>query len=207
MLEKSIVTLGTFDKNLKELTKIQKTFITPSAKFIYFRKGEAENNIAIAAAIIGLLYIIYKMIENYPEFKLGAQAILSDVRVKASFLKRYISERPSTKLPKHPEIREISCPCDPDITMTLEILRSISCDVRYLPTERAGKFRYFLNDKQYCLFIRRNNGEFNGVFGNDPKMITALKETFESEWKELGPIQEQVTKTIPGITEALHWDT
>jgi len=192
--------LKTFDEDLEGLTRIQKTFISPDAKFIYFRKGEAQNNVPITAAIIGVIVVVYGVVKDYPVLKEGVKAMIKDIKAMGRVLLAYV-QQPLTK----PGIREIACPDDPEITVTLEILRSLGGDVRYLPRDRRGKFRFFVNSKEYCLFVRRNDERFSGVIGNDPNMIGALKETFEAEWEELTPLQGSLISQIPGIAEAQNW--
>jgi len=198
---KNETTPETFDVNLSELTDIQITFLRPDAKFIYFRKGEAENNVPIMAAIVSVFVIIYKVIKDYPDLKKGVNALISDIKAAAKIVLDYVG-----KSPQEHSIRQIACPDDPEVTITLEVLRKLGGDVRYLPQERRGKFRFFVNDAKYCLFVRKNDGKFSGVIGNDSNIINALKEVFESEWDELTPLQDDLLPNVPGIIEAQQWD-
>ncbi len=205
MGKRTLVMARTFDKDLDGLTKIQRKFIVPDAKFIYFRKGEAENNVPIVYAILVLAGTIYQLVALYPDFKRGFKEALADIkRVGKQVAKLFRSKRQRKRLP---DIREIACPNDPDITITLEVLRSIGGDVRYLPESQRGRFRYFVNDRQYCLFVRRSNGRFSGIVGNAPKIVAALKEAFEFEWESLTPIQGGVETAIPGIRKAKRWNS
>jgi hypothetical protein len=193
--------LETFDKDLRELTDIQITFLRPDAKFVYFRKGEAENNVPIMAAFIAVAAVVYNVIKDYPDFKKGVKSLITDIKAAAKVVLSYIG-----KSPQRYQIREIACPDDPEVTTTLEVLRKLGGDVRYLPQERRGKFRFFVNDTKYCLFVRKNDGRFSGVIGNDPTVISALKEAFESEWDDLTPLQDELIPQVPGITQAQQWD-
>jgi len=192
--------LEIFDVDLTKLTEIQITFLRPGAKFIYFRKGEAENNVLIAAKFLALLAVIYKVIIDYPELKEGVKAIISDIVSVAKKVVSYI------KKPHMLPLSEIACPDDPEVTITLEVIRKLGGDVRYLPHECRGKFRFFVNDTKYCLFVRKNDGRFSGVIGNDSNVLNALKEAFESEWKDLTLLQDELIHQVPGIREAQIWD-
>jgi hypothetical protein len=198
---KNETTPETFDLGLSELTDIQITFLRPDAKFIYFRKGEAENNVPIMAAIVSVVAIIYKVIKDYPDLKEGVKALITDIKAAARIVLDYVG-----KSSQEHRIRQIACPDDPEVTITLEVLRKLGGDVRYLPQERRGKFRFFVNDAKYCLFVRKNDGRFSGVIGNDLNIINALKEAFESEWDELTPLQDDLLPHVPGILEAQQWD-
>jgi uncharacterized protein YuzE len=198
--------VGTIDENLDGLTLIQKDFIAPDHEFIYFRKGEAENNIPIVATIVGMLAVMYKVVKDYPDLKKGVECLLDDVRTTARLVKKALSKPYLKQNIRVPKIGEIACPNNPQITETLEILRLVGGDVRYLPSDRRGKLRYFVNNKQYCIFVRRNDGRFTGVLGYDPGVIFALKEAFESEWDELTLIQNEVRMTVVGINAAQNLD-
>jgi uncharacterized protein YuzE len=197
--------VGTIDEDLDGLTLIQKNFIGPDHQFIYFRKGEAENNVPVLAAIVGTLVAIYKVVKDYPKLRQGTQEILDDLKVLSRCLKAFLSKSES-KERRTPDIREIASPNDPKITLTLEILRSIGGDVRYLPSDRSGKLRYFVNNKQYCIFVRRSEARFTGILGSDPRVIAGLKEAFESEWDQITPLQKNIHPLIPGLSEAQQWD-
>jgi len=199
--------IGTIDEDLEGLTKIQTGFIVPDCEFIYFRKGEAQNNVPIVATIVATLAVAYKVVKDYPQLKEGVQQILSDIKAKARLVKESLSKPNMRTCVQAPDIREIACPDKADITVSLEVLRGIGGDVRYLPKQRRGKLRYFVNDKQYCLFVRRSGERFNGVLGYDPGVIASLREAFESEWDELTPIQKEILPTIVGIDTAQNWDT
>jgi len=200
MNEKAV--LETFDVDIEKLTNIQITFLRPEAKFIYFRKGEAENNLMIMPAIVAVAAVVYKVIIDYPELKKNIRAIISDIKAAAKNILGYIR-----KSPERLRIQEIACPDDPDVTITLEVLRKLGGGVRYLPQERRGKFRFFVNDTKFCMFVRKSDDMFSGVIGEDPNVIKALKEAFESEWEELTPLQDKLILNVPGITEAQKWDS
>lgn len=194
--------IETFRLNLDQLSKIQEKFIDEEFHFIYFRKGEAENNLRIISVFVAVIIAAYKLTMDYPQLKKGAKVLFDDLAKVAKILLSFMKKKELVKVPK---LREIACPDNAVITKTLELLRKLGGDVRYIPKERLGRFRYFVNNKEYCLFIRREDGTFNGIKGNDPSIIESLREAFELEWNELGPIQEDVRINIPGIDEAVDW--
>jgi hypothetical protein len=187
MESESDYTVEHFTGNLKDVSNIQKSFIVRDVKFIYFRKGEAENNILIAY-LITLVLIAWHFLKSWPEFKEGTKVFLEDLKNIAD----KCIEKFKGAWPSRPDCREIACPEDPIIKETLEILKRLGIGVRYLKNEQRGKFRYFVNDKKYCLFVRRNDGIFTGMIGNNPEMILCLKETFENEWEEIESIQNEI---------------
>ena len=90
--------------------------------------------------------------------------------------------------------------------MTMEILKSLGGKAQYLPREARGKLRFFVNDTQFCLFVRRADNTFVGVTGHDPQMISGLKEAFEAEWKEIESIQDRIAPDVVGFDEARDWN-
>ncbi len=188
--------------DLNKLSIIQEKFIDKKVDFIYFRKGEAENNVRIAAIVVAIIIAIYKFTKDYPQLKEGVKVLLEDLAKAGKAILSFMKKERQVKIP---DLREIACPDNVVITKTLELLRELGGDVRYLPKEQRGKFRYFVNNNEYCLFIRREDGTFSGIKGNNPSIIESLKEAFESEWNDLGPIQKDLRKSIPGIGEAEEW--
>jgi hypothetical protein len=192
----------TFSADLDQLTEIQKTFFDLRNKFIYFRKGEAANNIAIAAEwalLVAAVHAILELIKDYPKIRAGTILLKDDLLNIYRLIAAQFQQKPSLQLPV---FREIACPDEDDITVSLELVNHFAGEVRYLPKERRGKFRYFVNDEKYCLFVRRNDGRFNGVIGDDPNMIATLKEAFEAEWDDLTPMQKALERNIPGLAVA-----
>lgn len=53
---------------------------------------------------------------------------------------------------------------------------------RLIPPINASNFRYFVNDRMFCYFIRIPRKRFYGFVGRDPRIISELKEMFEREF-------------------------
>lgn len=196
--------LSTFSGDLATITQIQSRFVSMDRQFIYFRKGEAENNVIIIAdwmVKLGVgLGLAHQFLTRYQELRQGAVILVSDLVAFGNFMSSHVLSDPARTLP---EFREIAAPRNADITMTTERLKRVGGAVRYVPEERSGKFRFFVNEKQYCVFLRRDDGTFIGFEGDDPSLVASLKETFESEWAELGALQELVSRKVPGLREAI----
>jgi len=65
------------------------------------------------------------------------------------------------------------------------LIKKIGGKTKKIPIKIRGKLRYFVNDKEFCLFIRRNDETFTGIRGKDKDIIKSLKETFEWDWNNL----------------------
>jgi len=206
------------DKTIIELSKIQLEFFNNNPEFIYFRKGEAENNILIILGWLeknihdlgfsfkdiileldlkiheinpvpetileecfGLGLTLY-FIENYHLIRENISLMIGDIRKLISFIRKKKITKPTLKIP---EFKEIGCPNDDTIIETFKLLKEVYGKTKIIHEDFGGKFRYFVNNKQYCIFVRRGNGTFSGFKGNNLNMIETLKETFEWEWDNL----------------------
>lgn len=190
----------TFSVNLEQLTEMQKGFMEGDHQFIYFRKGEAENNMPVVGFLIVCFIGALNFIKEYPKLREGVKVLREDL---VKLARVFLRNRPPDFKPT--DFKELASPKKPEITATMELVNVIGGSTQYLAPEMRGRFRYFVNEQRYCLFVRRSDGTFAGVTGDDPEMIASLKDAFESEWEEVRSDQQAVRHATVGIEEAQKW--
>ena len=65
----------------------------------------------------------------------------------------------------------------------MERMLEVDYQVRhYKDRAHAGSHRFYLTEKEYCLFIRKPDSTFFGFRGSDEDIISDLKTQFALEW-------------------------
>jgi len=147
-----------FKADLDEITKIQMSFYRNAEKFIYFRKGEFANIFDVVSRINKLNNEGKGLLFKYSKTLLEKNDLNPYVFINSGW-----SNKNNNGL--------------------LELQR-LGSNVKIIPKEKIGKMRYFLNEKQFCIFFRLKENSFFGFIGDDLSVVNYLKELFQSEIEE-----------------------
>lgn len=162
MLEKRLMaSIESFKADLDKITEIQKEFLKEAKEFVYFRKGEFDNIVAILNATMALI-------------KLGVDVI--------DIFRRKRQDKEGS--PREELVIRVISIKTPQNEQGLRELEQKGVGVCIVPKEKRGSMRYFVNEKRFCLFIRQQEDSFFGVKGNDSLMRAGLKQLFEAEYVE-----------------------
>ena len=204
--------LSVFHGSLAELTRIQNEFFSDRPRFLYFRKGEAENNVPVA-----LRWLNEKLISRDLEsvgfldcLEAVVHAFFSNPSKVAELLWKLVQskEEQLRGIPASSsgsDFRMIVGPDDDAVECTLRIIAESGGRVRYLTPEQRGKIRYFVNDREFLIFTRDADDRFSGLRGKDEVFRCGLKGAFEDEWDGLPETRPDypLKKTPPDVLKAL----
>jgi hypothetical protein len=150
-------TIKTFKGNLGVITKLQKEFTKNAEEFLFYRKGEFENAEEILPylpIVAGGLIKIYKFIKNKIELK---------------------------KIQKNKPFQIVTAQT-PENEIFLKKFKRFGATISIIDENKRGRIRYFLNDKEFCIFFRKPDNTFWGFRGNDIFIKKSLRELFEAEF-------------------------
>jgi hypothetical protein len=147
-----------FEADLNGVTEIQTRFLNEAKEFVYFRKGEFDNIVEILKAVTALV-------------SLGAAIV------------RFIPDRDKEGKEESRQflLRIISCKTEENEPY-LKQFEELGAGVCEIPDEKRGRLRFFVNDNEFCLFVRRRENSFFGIIGDDEATRGQLQQLFESEY-------------------------
>jgi hypothetical protein len=143
--------------------------------FVYFRKGEFQNAVDVAAAYLTLLGVGVGV-------KLGVEATVGGMRSALG------AWRTQGKLPpasfSSRDLRFMMCDAiaAPDALAGADALRELGFDSRQLPGGSAGTMRYFVSATEFFLFFISDR-QVEGTRGTDATTRSFLQALFLEEWR------------------------
>jgi len=173
------------------IIELKAEFVAEASRFLYLRKGED-----VGADVISVFYSLCRNVDwptilsdfdwnNLTETRVNATALIptiSSLILRVELLPWFQKKR--KKRSKQIKDFHIICTKNETTLKAYPINSSLGVNVRFYTKQKAHLHRYYVSDKRYAFFVRHGK-HFFGHIGDDPKMIDALKSSFEDEWESL----------------------
>jgi len=174
------------------IDQLKDEFFKNAEEFIYYRKGEWHGILATLEWIKDYLVahpgLVVTIISSYP-----------DIKILAKDIKIYVQHNTEKAIDSiHKLIHKYSTDEKKLEHITCRVITSLTKEnekhipewekicgkdgVCIIPKEQAGYFRYFVNEKEFCLFCRIDENTLRGIRGNDPMMVKILRDKFDKEF-------------------------
>lgn len=190
-----------FECDQKGIDQLKNEFFENAEDFVYYRKGEwggiaattdfvkiyllAHPGIVVSPmdiypAIVTNIDKIFMCIVAYP----GARMLIKDTKKVIETIRNIIGKFSTD----NKELNQISCRV---ITSLTEDNKKYIPEweklcgkggVCIIPKEQTGYFRYFVNDKEFCILCRIDDNKLQGIRGKDPIIIKMLRDKFNEEF-------------------------
>ena len=177
-----------FECDQHGIDRLKEEFFENAEDFVYYRKGEWEGISAILEFVQNYLSnhpeIVISAIGVYPAIKILKKDVKHKLKQVKESMKNFIDKYSTNK--KKPE--QVTC----------RVITSLTEDnkkhipkweklcgkggVCIIPEEQSGYFRYFVNEKEFCLFCRIDDNTLQGIRGDNPMIIKMLRDKFDEEF-------------------------
>ena len=174
---------GSFNANTKGIIEKKAEFFNEAREFLFLRKGEDVGIEIIGFMSFAINVIADPLLADMIREFIFYENVLRRINRYYQKIKQIIESRKKEVLSPPKDLRIILCP-DRENTEAKPIYEAQGYQIKSYENELIkGPFRYYLNEKRYCLFLRTGKDTFTGFIGNNSDTINELKISFENEWQ------------------------
>ena len=153
-----------FEGDLRAITEIQTSMLQEAEEFCLFRKAEFDNAMEMASFLAARKDQIPLLTPAVP-FGIGsARELVAFTRKMRSG--KLMNERSEFAGPRGIWLGIVTMRTDRNNDALLKLV-DLEAHIYVIPYEATSRLRYFVTDRQYCAFFRRQENNFWGLLGTD----------------------------------------
>jgi hypothetical protein len=171
-----------FEADLAGITQIQKRVFNNAEEFCLYRKGEFDN-------IVEIYQCISDFLSTHKGFLLAVANTFFSGMAATIALRERIDRKRKERAEQQKKSESEAEPIVLAVVSTktsknaeyLEKFQNINTAVKVISKDQSGRLRFFVSDKEFCFFFRRDENDFVGFTGSDKKVQDWLVGLFSQD--------------------------